>query len=94
MRNREYNGWANYETWRIQLEVFDGMELSDIMGDDIKRLEKDDVDIRDVASLLEEYICSFPEENGKGLVLDLAMSFISNVDFEEIARHMIEDYDW
>ena len=20
-----YNGWTNYETWRIQLEVIDGM---------------------------------------------------------------------
>mgnify|MGYP001582075083 CR=1 FL=1 len=22
-----HNGWANYETWRIALEVFDGQEL-------------------------------------------------------------------
>lgn len=21
-----YNGWTNYETWRINLEIFDGMQ--------------------------------------------------------------------
>jgi hypothetical protein len=25
----KYNGWTNYETWRIQLEVIDGMTLED-----------------------------------------------------------------
>ena len=93
MKDREYNGWANYETWRIQLEVFDGMELSDFV-DDVRHIEREDVDVRDIATLLEEYVCSYLEETGKGLVLNLAMSFISNVDFEEIARHMIEDHNW
>lgn len=92
MKDKEYNGWTNYETWRIQLEVFDGQELTDFF--DPSGMEKDDVDIRDIASLLEDHIVSYLEESGKGLVLDLAMSFISNVDFEEIAKHMINDHDW
>jgi hypothetical protein len=24
--NQEYNGWTNYETWRVKLEIFDESE--------------------------------------------------------------------
>lgn len=26
MSNATYNGWANYATWRVNLEMFDGTE--------------------------------------------------------------------
>ena len=26
MSNNTYNGWANYATWRVNLEMFDGCE--------------------------------------------------------------------
>jgi len=25
MENKHYNGWSNYETWRVNLEFFDGI---------------------------------------------------------------------
>ena len=25
--NKEYNGWTNYATWRINLEIIDGIEI-------------------------------------------------------------------
>jgi len=28
--DKGYNGWTNYPTWRVMLEVFDGMEFDDI----------------------------------------------------------------
>ena len=27
--NKTYNGWYNYATWRLNLEIFDGMEIDD-----------------------------------------------------------------
>jgi hypothetical protein len=27
-----YNGWTNYATWRVNLEVIDGVELRDLLG--------------------------------------------------------------
>jgi len=29
----DYNGWANYATWRINLEYFDGVTAVDIGGE-------------------------------------------------------------
>ena len=26
MKDNKYNGWQNYETWRVNLECFDGWE--------------------------------------------------------------------
>lgn len=27
MQNTTYNGWTNYATWRVNLEMFDGSEV-------------------------------------------------------------------
>jgi len=27
-----YNGWANYETWRANLEIFNGYDPSDFLS--------------------------------------------------------------
>lgn len=27
-----YNGWTNYATWRVNLEIFDGTSASDHIG--------------------------------------------------------------
>jgi hypothetical protein len=92
MTKETYNGWTNYETWRIQLEVIDGMTLEDF-GVDLHEVDTDDV--VNVESLAED-VESYVEEivtNGvpEGLALNLAMSFLDRVDFLEIAEHLIAD---
>ena len=29
-----YNGWPTYETWRVNLEMFDGLSVADLTGTD------------------------------------------------------------
>ena len=37
MSDKTYNGWTNYATWRVNLEIFDGWDVNDLdsltMGD-------------------------------------------------------------
>ena len=92
MTKDSYNGWANYETWRIQLEVIDGMTLEDF-GFDLH--EVDTADFADVESLAEN-VASWVHEVvtrdvPEGLALDLALSFLGRVDWIEIAEHLIAD---
>ena len=84
-----YNGWTNYETWRVNLEMLDGMSCEDFG----LRIDEDDIDSssRELASGLESYCVELVEMDGKGFALDLALSFLNKVNFEEIARHMVED---
>jgi hypothetical protein len=92
MTKESYNGWTNYETWRIQLEVIDGLTLEDF-GFDLHNVDTDDV--ANVESLAED-VESYVEEivtNGvpEGLARNLAMSFINRVDWFELAEHLIAD---
>jgi hypothetical protein len=79
----EYNGWTNYATWRVNLEMFDG---TDWAGDN-------DLDAYDLGQMLrgitEDHLES---QTPPGLTLDYALAFISDVNWREIARHMIDNY--
>ena len=87
----QYNGWTNYETWRIQLEVIDGMTLEDF-GFDLHEVDTDDVaDVESLAGSLEMYTCELIEGQASGFALDLAHSFLARVDWVEIAEHLIAD---
>lgn len=76
-----YNGWKNYETWRINLEIIDG-------SDDLWKGYKS---LHDLADAMKEYVEEILQESGKGLVLDYALAFISDVDWREIASHYYEE---
>ena len=73
-----YNGWTNYETWRVHLEMFDGYSESRLTADSAKELA-------------EEYLQSMCSE---GLVLDYALSFMRNVNWEEIAEACNEGFEY
>lgn len=77
-----YNGWANYATWRINLELIDGLEIRDNFR------EKPEVD--EVANYLKNMVDDYLSECGSGIALDYARSFVFNVNYREIAKHLIE----
>lgn len=78
MNNNTYNGWTNYATWRINLEMFDGYEpASEMSADDLKFM----------AIELIELEC--PTE---ALAFDYAMAFLDDVNWNEIAEaHKAEE---
>ena len=85
--SNSYNGWTNYATWRINLEVFDGLECDDIGV--FSRYSTPD--LSDVAEWLEQYAedAVFMDCN-EGLAQDYARAFMSDVNYYEIAQHFME----
>ena len=81
----KYNGWTNYATWRVNLEIFDGIDPSE-MG--WKHLDK-----YDIADAMKDYANELIEMQGEGLAVDYARAFMSDVNWKEIAQSMIEAYD-
>ena len=87
MKNDTYNGWTNYATWRVNLEMLDGVDPRDISS----RFHPDEAynlghDLKEWAeSLLSD---TYP----KGLALDYALAFLDEVDWHQIAENMIETY--
>jgi hypothetical protein len=77
MENTKYNGWTNYATWRVNLEVFDGIAWLDQFDDGIS--------VYDASVLLKELI---EVSSSEGLARDYALAFLSDVNWYEIAESM------
>jgi hypothetical protein len=91
MTDTTYNGWSNYATWRINLEVFDGMTLED--------MNTVEVDPYEVSQYLQDYaeeiIFLDSHIGGKSpssLMEDYARAFLQEVNWYEIAQHLVEDH--
>lgn len=84
----DYNGWTNYATWRVNLEMIDGLDPSDMGWEKIDRF--------DLADTIKEWCLDAleAETNGKdlSLVMSYAMAFLADVNWREIAEHMIDAY--
>ena len=79
MKEQEkYNGWTNYATWRVNLEVFDGYEP-----------ERKEVDHESVKEYAEEII--FEGAPCPSFMVDYASAFLSDVNWNEIADHLNEE---
>ena len=85
-----YNGWTNYATWRVNLEIFDGIDPRDM---DWHKLDWYDLGyaLRDYATEILEM-----ESSHKGthvsMVLSYALAFLEDVNWHEIGEAMIEAY--
>ena len=92
MTDTKYNGWTNYATWRINLEIFDGFDPSDYYS------AFDPSDAYELGQNLKVYAeevifqCSYDERGQTNLMEDYARAFLSDVNWAEIAQHMINDY--
>jgi len=74
----KYNGWTNYATWRINLEIIEDIEFETHQtAEDIKEI---------VESVVFDQL---PKD--VGLVYDYAEAFIDQVNFYEIAEHVNEN---
>ena len=75
MESTKYNGWTNYATWRVNLEIIEDVEF----------------ETHQTASDIEELVkCVVLDQLPKdyGLVYDYAEAFIDQVNFYEIAEHV------
>ena len=80
--NKEYNGWTNYATWRVNVEIIDGIEIDTII----------------CAEYIKEYVedvvfGQYELGNGSHLVEDYARAFVSEVNFYEIAQRINEELE-
>ena len=93
--DKRYNGWTNYATWRVNLEVFDGLNLRDHF--------EELPELGEVASWAEGYAeelldAAMSEPVGIrkrmltpcDIVSGWASAFLNDVNWHEIAEHLID----
>ena len=81
MGYEKHNGWTNYATWRVNLEIIDGYDW----------YEHEHVDAEYVKELVEDAVFGTLIGNGNGLVEDYANAFLSEVNYHEIAENLINE---
>jgi hypothetical protein len=88
MTDKTYNGWTNYATWRVNLEIFDGLETSEMfdLGLPVEQLRHV---LQDYAEEVVDMSINDPE--APSIARDYALAFLSDVNWYEIAKHMIDD---
>lgn len=89
MTDEKYNGWTNYATWRVNLEMFDGVNFvrDDVWGQTVadfaEQLESD----------VRERIDSECSAGEAPISNSYAHAFIANVNWYEIAQSINETYE-
>lgn len=91
-----YNGWNNYETWMIALwmdnspgdQEFWREVAEDCIG---HNPEDQDDQLYDLSKRLEDHWRESIPESVEGVWLDCINSTLSEVDWREIAEHILDD---
>ena len=78
MKKQEYNGWSNYATWRINLEILGDIEFDHPVTYDY------------LEEIVEDVV--FTNKTPGGFIEDFARSFVSEVNFEELADAINSDF--
>jgi len=91
METKTYNGWTNYATWRVMLEMgfgdrddwpdsFDEKPEPRELADSLK--DETEVYVDDV----------MPDDNGNIFVKGWVNAFLDDVSWDEIAEHILADW--
>ena len=90
-----YNGWANYETWLVSLQI-DNDEGSYVWSRDLAReciMDEDEVSsqVYNLANLLRDELSEAMPDLGATLWADLLTSAFGEVDWHEIGENYLTD---
>ena len=77
MNDKKHNGWTNYATWRVNLEILSDIEFEEQVSADYLK------------DLTEE--CVFEGVATQRIAEDYAHAFLSDVNYYEIANHINDD---
>lgn len=86
MTNNEHEGWTNYATWKVYHDIFDGMEYREWIAE-----EKDESVLADIIQEYTEELV-FGDYDDDSFIKDYAKAFLGNVNWQEIAGLLIDQY--
>ena len=87
----EYNGWTNYETWLVNMwydQTFYGL-ITEEYGEDVSYDQEYDV-AESIKYYLEDMVLEEISSQA-GFVLDLINGALSQINYREIANHVIDE---
>lgn len=86
----KHNGWTNYATWRVNLEIIDDKD-TDYWSDFIEDNRGSDMQEYDLGQHIKDYVEEKLESKNL-LATSYANAFINDVNWREIAEHVLDIY--
>ena len=88
-----YNGWTNYETWRVYLHCVDGSLASDFIEEYDEEFHEEEEVVGDMAGRLQMHVEAVAYHNiaDNIFAISLVDAFLDKVDWDEIAQVMFGD---
>lgn len=86
-----YNGWSNYATWRVSLEMFDGFDVQDAYPAEVAENDAYGLSLQ-LKNYADNLVCD-PFADSRLFALDYARAFLQGVNWYEIAEHMLRDVE-
>lgn len=85
--DKGYNGWANYETWRVHLELFNDVNVGEHFDAEPS--------IQELAGWANEYARDFvsnsiDDTSANGTVEGWAHAFLDSVNWRQVAEHLMD----
>jgi hypothetical protein len=90
-QENKYNGWTNYATWRVALEIFDPFDMSDYYQTYMLKTYEFGQFLKEYA---DDIVFMNIPPNNNSLAIDYAGAFLQEVNWYEIADHIIQDYEY
>ena len=84
MDKEKYNGWTNYITWKVNLELLDGASYMDFSD---KHITADEIQDHIWYELTDGHLDNKPHDFAHSCMI----SMLSDVNWHEIAEHLNED---
>lgn len=88
-----FNGWRNYATWRINLEIFeDDYQIIEMLTSGAADIDDaaDMLDGENLQAFADEMIFGNADSKQFGLMVSYANAFLDDVDWEQISEALIE----
>ena len=77
MDNKKYNGYTNYATWRVNLEILDGLDWDDY---------EEDITADAIQEMVKEIVFG-----DSVLAVSYVGAFLEDVNYQEIADNINHD---
>jgi hypothetical protein len=92
MESKEYNGWYNFETWNCSLWIDNEQGLQEMFMEVAEHYRED---VGGLASYIEEQLreSEIIPSLGATFAGDMIETFVREINFDEIAEHIIADLD-
>ena len=93
MQENTYNGWTNYATWRVALEMFDGRDDWHETHDTKPTRYEFAEELKNEVEVYVDDVLGSDGRSGEAIIAGWVGSFLDDVNWDEIAENILSDWE-